>query len=171
VKVDAPVKVTKTESKVLTEGTGEAITKDDLVSIQAIIVNGTDGKQAHSTWETGPVGLDLGAQDLFPDPSRASCRARRSAHGCSSRPPRPTSFGEQGNPDLAMKADDPVVFVVDVVGATKVLCGGQGRPVAPAGLPTVTMNEGKPATITVPKGAAPHETLSSSRSSPAPARR
>ncbi|HNV40930.1 MAG TPA: FKBP-type peptidylprolyl isomerase, partial [Ornithinibacter sp.] len=53
VKVDAPVTVTKTESKVLTEGTGEAITKDDLVSIQAIILNGTDGKQAHSTWETG----------------------------------------------------------------------------------------------------------------------
>ena len=140
VKVDAPVTVTKTESKVLTEGTGEAITKDDLVSIQAIILNGTDGKQAHSTWETGPVGLDLGAQDLFGSfKSQLPGKKIGSRVLITSTPA--DAFGEQGNPDLAMKADDPVVP-------------------PKAGLPTVTMNEGKPATITVPKGAkAPAKTV------------
>ncbi|HQA13805.1 MAG TPA: FKBP-type peptidyl-prolyl cis-trans isomerase [Ornithinibacter sp.] len=160
VKVDAPVTVTKTESKVLTEGTGAAITEDDLVSIQAIILNGTDGKQAHSTWETGPVGLDLGAQDLFGSfKSQLPGKKIGSRVLITSTPA--DAFGEQGNPDLAMTADDPVVFVVDVVGATKVLAQAEGKAVAPkAGLPTVTMNDGKPATITVPKGAkAPAKTI------------
>ena len=160
VTVDAPITVSKTESKVLTEGTGEAVADDDLVSIQAIILNGRDGKQAHSTWETGAVGLDLGAQDLFGSfKSQLPGKKIGSRVLITSTPA--DAFGEQGNPDLSMEADDPVVFVVDVVGATKVLAQAEGTAVAPkAGLPTVTMNEGEPATITVPKGAkAPAKTV------------
>ena len=54
-----------------------------------------------------------------------------------------------------------MVFVVDLVSASKVLDAAEGTAVAPKkGLPTVTMNEGKPATITVPKGAkAPAKTV------------
>ena len=160
VTVDAPITVSRTESKVLTEGTGAVVADDDLVSIQAIILNGRDGKQAHSTWETGAVGLDLGAQDLF-----GSFKSQLPGQKIGSRvlitSTPADAFGEQGNPDLSMEADDPVVFVVDVVGATKVLAQAEGTAVAPkAGLPTVTMNEGEPATITVPKGAkAPAKTV------------
>lgn len=160
VAVDAPITVSKTESKVLTEGTGAVVADDDLVSIQAIILNGRDGKQAHSTWETGAVGLDLGAEDLFGSfKSELPGKKIGSRVLITSTPA--DAFGEQGNPDLSMEADDPVVFVVDVVGATKVLKEAEGTAVAPkAGLPTVTMNEGEPATITVPKGAkAPAKTV------------
>ena len=134
VKVDAPVTVTKTESKVLTEGTGEAITKDDLVSIQAIILNGTDGKQAHSTWETGPVGLDLGAQDLFGSfKSQLPGKKIGSRVLITSTPA--DAFGEQGNPDHGQQQPRPRQHVVVKI-------------------------EGKPATITVPKGAkAPAKTV------------
>jgi peptidylprolyl isomerase len=106
------------------------------------------------------VGLDLGAQDLFGSfKSQLPGKKIGSRVLITSTPA--DAFGEQGNPDLAMKADDPVVFVVDVVGATKVLAQAEGTTVPPkAGLPTVTMNEGKPATITVPKGAkAPAKTV------------
>ena len=48
-----------------------------------------------------------------------------------------------------------------MLGASPILTEAKGKEVAPkAGLPTVTMNPGKPATITVPKGAkAPTKTV------------
>ena len=125
------------------------------MSVQAVIVNGRDGKVAHSTWDTGAVGLDLGAKDLF-----ASFRSQLPGKKVGSRvvitsPPK-DAFGDQGNADLGMAHDDPVVFVVDLVSASKALAQAEGKAVAPKkGLPTVTMNEGKPATITIPKGAKP----------------
>jgi peptidylprolyl isomerase len=154
VKVATPLEVTKTESKVLTEGEGAAVAKDDLISINAVIVNGRDGKVAANTWDSGAVPLDLGAQELF-----ASFRSQLPGKKVGSRvliTSTPTdAFGAQGNESLGVKADDPVVFVVDLVAASKVLKEAEGTAVAPKkGLPTVTMTPGKPATITVPKGAA-----------------
>lgn len=160
VKVDAPLTVTRTESKVLTEGDGPTITADDLVSMQAVLVNGTDGKVVHSTWETGPVGLDLGSQELF-----ASFRSQLPGKKVGSRvvitSTPADAYGDTGNEQLGIKKDDPVVFVLDLKGATKPLDAASGTAVPPVkGLPTVTMNEGKPATITVPKGAkAPTKTV------------
>ncbi len=160
VTVDAPVAVTETESKVVTEGTGEAVAADDLVSIQAVIVNGTDGKVATSTWEQGPVGLDLGDENLF-----ASFRDELPGQKVGSRviitSTPEDAFGDQGNTQLGIQKDDPVVFVIDVVGSSPILTEAEGTAVPPkAGLPTVTMNEGKPATITIPKDAkAPTKTI------------
>ncbi len=155
VQVKTPLEVTRTESKVVTEGDGAAVAEDDLVSIQAVIVNGRDGKVAHSTWESGAVPLDLGAEELF-----ASFRSQLPGKKVGSRvliTSTPTdAFGDQGNESLGVKADDAVVFVVDLLAASKVLTQAEGTAVAPKkGLPTVTMNEGKPATIAVPKGAKP----------------
>ncbi|MEO7423018.1 MAG: FKBP-type peptidyl-prolyl cis-trans isomerase [Ornithinibacter sp.] len=160
VTVDAPVTVTKTESKVVTEGTGAAVGEDQLVSIQAVILNGTDGKVATSTWKQGPVGLDLSDKNLF-----TSFREQIPGQKVGSRmiitSTPADAFGEQGNTQLGIKNDDPVVFVIDVLGASPILSEAKGKEVAPkAGLPTVTMNPGKPATITVPKGAkAPTQTV------------
>ena len=76
---------------------------------------------------------------------------------------RPTRFGDAGQrATLGVEKDDPVVFVVDVVvGRRRCSTRPHGKAVAPkTGLPTVTMNEGKPATITVPKGVkAPTKTV------------
>jgi len=160
VKVATPLKVTKTESKVVGEGTGAPVAKDDLVGIQALIVNGRDGKVAHSTWETGAVPLDLGAQDLFPS-FRSQLPGKKVGSRVVITSTPADAFGAQGNETLGIKGDDPVVFVVDLVSASKILKQAEGTPVPPkAGLPTVTMNEGKPATITVPKDAkAPTKTV------------
>ena len=161
VTVKAPLTVTKTGSQVVTDGTGAAVAKDDLVSIQAVIVNGRDGKVVNSTLgdrRRGPrprrgrelfksfkselpgkkvgsrVVITSTAADAFGDTGNESSASRRttrsSSSSTSSRPPSPSTEAE-------------------------------GKAVAPkAGLPTVTMNEGKPATITVPKGAkAPTKTI------------
>lgn len=160
VTVDGPLEVTRTESTVVTEGKGAEVLGDDLVSIQAMIVNGRDGKVAHSTWDSGAVSLDLGAADLF-----AAFRSQLPGKKVGDRvviASTPTdAFGAEGNSQLGVAKGDAVVFVVDLVSASKVLAQAEGTAVAPKkGLPVVTMNEGKPATIAVPKGVkAPTKTV------------
>jgi peptidylprolyl isomerase len=155
VSVKSPLAVTRTGSQVVTEGTGAAVTDEDLVSIQAVIVNGQDGKVVNSTWETGPVGLDLGADTLFTSfKSQLPGKKLGSRVVITSTPA--DAFGDAGNENIGVKKDDPVVFVVDLLSATKPLTEAEGKAVAPKkGVPTVTMNEGKPATITIPKGVKP----------------
>lgn len=155
VKVTAPLTLTKTQSRVVTEGTGAPVAKDDLVSLQAVLVNGKDGKVLTSTWKQGPVGLDLGAADLF-----ASFKSQIPGQKIGTRmviaSTPADAYGDTGNQQLGVAKDDAVVFVVDLLSTSKVLKEAQGAAVAPkAGLPTVTMNAGKPATITAPKGATP----------------
>ncbi len=160
VKVEAPLSVTRTESKVLAEGDGAAIAKDDLVTLQAVLVNGKDGKTVTSTWKQGTVGLDLGAADLF-----ASFKSQIPGKKIGSRlliaSTAADAYGDTGNQQLGIAKDDPVVFVLDLVGATQVLDKAEGAAVAPKkGLPTVAVTDGKPATITVPKGVkAPTKTV------------
>ena len=160
VSVESPLTVTKTESDVVTDGTGAEVAKDDLVSVQAVIVNGKDGKVVNSTWESGAVGLDLAAEQLF-----TSFKSQLPGKKVGSRvvitSTAADAFGDTGNEQLGIGKDDPIVFVVDLVSATKALKAAEGKAVAPKkGLPTVTMTEGKPATIIVPKGAkAPTKTI------------
>ena len=135
--------------------------KDDLVSIQAVIVNGTDGKVAHSTWETGAVGLDLGAADLF-----ASFKSQLPGKKVGDRvvitSTPADAFGDAGNEEPRHQEGRPGRL------RRRRACRppsrsteATGKAVAPKkGLPTVTMNEGKPATITIPKGVkAPTKTV------------
>ncbi|QKE84768.1 FKBP-type peptidyl-prolyl cis-trans isomerase [Arthrobacter sp. NEB 688] len=160
VTVKAPVTVSRTQSQVLSEGDGAAVTQDDLVTLQAILVNGKDGKVVTSTWKSGTVGLDLGDQNLFASfKSQIPGKKIGTRMVIASTPA--DAYGDTGNQQLGITKDDPVIFVLDLVGATKVLDEAQGTAVAPKkGLPTVTMNAGKPATITPAKGAkAPSETV------------
>ena len=159
VTVKSPLTVAKTESDVVVDGTGPVVAKDDLISIQAVILNGRDGKLAHSTWKTGAVGLDLGAQDLFP-----SFKSQLTGKKIGSRvviTSTPTdAFGATGNEAIGVKKDDPVVFVVDLKGSAQALKEATGKAVAPkAGLPTVTMTAGKPAVINVKGVKAPTKTI------------
>ena len=153
VEVEAPLEVTRTESEVVTEGDGATIAEDDLVSLQAILVNGTDGTVVANTWdESGAVGLDLGQADLF-----ASFKSQIPGNTVGSRivivSTPEDAYGDTGNEALGITKDDPVVFVVDLQNATQVLGEAQGTAVDPKkGLPTVTMNDGEPATIEIPEG-------------------
>jgi peptidylprolyl isomerase len=159
VTVKSPLTVAKTESDVVVDGTGPVVAKDDLISIQAVILNGRDGKLAHSTWKTGAVGLDLGAQDLFPSfKSQLTGKKIGSRVVITSTPA--DAFGATGNEAIGVKKDDPVVFVVDLKGSAQALKEATGKAVAPkAGLPTVTMTAGKPAVINVKGVKAPTKTI------------
>jgi len=154
-----PFTVTKTVSKVLTEGTGAPLTSTDLVSINAVIVNGADGKVVTSTWDATPVGLDLGASDLFPSLKNTLPGTKVGSTVLIASPPD-DAFGTSGNSSLGIGGTDSVVFVVEVRSTATALPSAQGTAVAPKkGLPKVTMNDGKAATITMPKGVKPPKKL------------
>jgi peptidylprolyl isomerase len=161
VKVEAPLDVTRTESEVVTEGDGAEIGKDDLVSLQAILVNGTDGKVVHSTWDqSGAVGLDLSQSDLFQAFKTQIPGKKVGSRVVIAATPQ-DAYGDTGNESLGITKDDPVVFVLDLQKATQVLDEAQGTAVEPKkGLPTVEMQDGAPAKITMPKGTkAPTKTV------------
>lgn len=150
------LELTSETKRVITEGEGEAVGKTDMVSIKAQILNGTDGKVATSTWtQNEPLGIDLSAQDMLPIFKTQIPGAKPGARLLLGAPTSDV-YGPEGNSQLGLKAEDPIVFVVDVVEASTPLKEATGTAVAPkAGLPTVKMNPGKAADITMPKATAP----------------
>ena len=151
-----PLKVTGTTKRVVTEGKGATVGKSDLTSLNVQILNGTDGKVVTSTWKDGQeIGIDLSAQDMLPL-FKTELPGQKAGSRLLLAAPTSDVYGPQGNSGLQLKAEDPIVFLIDVVGSTAPLKEAQGAAVAPkAGLPTVKMNPGKAATITMPKAKPP----------------
>jgi len=149
-----PLKPKVTESKVLTEGTGAVVGKEDVTMINALVVNATDGKVINDTWAAGASApVDLGAADVFPA-IKSQVPGKKVGSRILIAAPMKDVFGVNGNQAAGLAATDSVVFVVDVKAAATPLKEAKGEAVAPKeGLPTVTVESGKPATVTVPSGA------------------
>ncbi|KGN32665.1 peptidyl-prolyl cis-trans isomerase [Knoellia sinensis KCTC 19936] len=151
-----PLKLTGETKRVVTDGKGEALSKTDLASVHIQVLNGTDGKVVTSTWQgKQTLGVDLSSQEMLPilvNQIPGSKPGGRLLLGA----PASDVWGPEGNPNMNLKAADPVLFVVDVINGGPSLKEAEGTAVAPkAGLPTVKWNPGKAATITMPKTAAP----------------
>ncbi len=150
------LKLTGEAKRVITEGKGTAAGKTDLLSIKAQIVNGKDGKVATTTWkEKQPLAIDLTDKNMLPI---FATQLPGTKPGARLLLGAPTSavYGPEGKTDLGLKPEDPILFVIDVVNVSSPLKEAKGAAVTPkAGLPTVKMNSGKAATITMPKTAAP----------------
>ncbi|PRY54852.1 peptidylprolyl isomerase [Knoellia remsis] len=151
-----PLKVTSETKRVITEGKGEPLTKDSLASVNVQLINGVDGKVASSTWtDKQPFGLDLTNQQMLPIFANQLPGTKPGGRVLLAAPVKDV-YGPQGNQQLGLKPEDPLVFLIDVVSASPSLKEATGTAVPPkAGLPTVKMNPGKPATITMPKTKAP----------------
>ncbi len=152
VTVDAPFTIDETTVQVVDEGDGQAVGVGDQVTAQYVVINGTTGKTLESSWQTGqPVPLEMDAQRLLPglyagiiDQSVGS----RLAIGLSSD----DAFGPQGNPQLGIKPDTPLVFVTDLLERTPApepppepasdpLAMAEGKEqTAPADLPSVEVD-------------------------------
>lgn len=156
---NAPYKVTETSTKVLKEGTGTALTEEDIARVNLVAVNGTSGKELSSTWGKAPAALFLGQQDLLVGLKKGLVGAKPEAQVQISIPPA-DGFGATGSSGMGVGADDTIVFVVDVISGTKMLKVATGKAVAAKkGLPKVEFTDGKAAKITSPKSAAPKATV------------
>ncbi|GAA4122164.1 FKBP-type peptidyl-prolyl cis-trans isomerase [Knoellia locipacati] len=151
-----PLKLTAETKRVITEGEGKAAGKTDMLSIKAQVVNGADGKVVTSTWKEGQtLGIDLTDQQMLPLFTKHLVGAKPGARLLLGAPTKDV-YGPEGKSDMGLKADDPILFVVDVDKVIAPLKEAEGAAVAPkSGLPTVKMNPGKAATITMPKTTAP----------------
>ncbi len=109
----APIRFEKTSSKVVEAGpgTGDAVSRSSLVTVQFVGINASDESTFGSTWRTGPstfyvnsvvtgfadglIGTHAGDRVLITSPAK-------------------DSFGATGNLSASVRPGDSVIFVVDV---------------------------------------------------------
>jgi peptidylprolyl isomerase len=150
-----PLSVKVTTTKVITAGKGAKLSKDNSILFNYVLFNGKDGKQIESSFGKATAGLDLSSTSLLPGLSKGLTGQQIGTRLLVAIPPV-DAFGTTGNAQAGFGPTDTVVFFIDVVSATTPLKTATGAVVPPkAGLPTVTVDGAKAATITVPKTAAP----------------
>lgn len=145
--------------KTLVEGTGPKVDKGNWVTVDFTSKNWTTGKDMASSFDNNkPQLFQAGGGKLIPALDDAV-----TGHTAGSRlvviAPPAAAFGAQGNAQMGVGAKDNLVFVIDIKQATAPDATVSGDVAAPAeGMPKVTDNGKKPATITpVPGVAAPTE--------------
>lgn len=150
-----PFRVTKTETRVVTEGKGAPLKNGQVASVSLAVVNGTSGKTVNSNYESAPTGLPVGDATVIAGLKQALDNERIGSRVLVAIPPA-DGFGTTGATSLGIAADDTMVVLLDVRSAVTMLPEATGKAVAPKkGLPTVVFNKGKAATVTIPKGAKP----------------
>jgi peptidylprolyl isomerase len=150
-----PLKVTETQTRVLKAGDGPVVKGDEIVSLNYVLLNGKDGSQLDTNFGKQKLGLNLGDKNLLPGIKKGVANQKVGSRILVAMPPK-DAFGEQGNAQIKVAKDDTVVFLFDVVSATTPLKTATGKAVnPPKNLPSVKVQDGKPATITIPKGQKP----------------
>jgi peptidylprolyl isomerase len=150
-----PLTVTETTTKVVKAGDGATVKGDEVVSIKYVLLNGKDSSVLDTNFGKQNLGLSLDAEDLLPGLKKGLKDQKVGSRILVAMPPK-DAFGSQGNSEIKVGGTDTIVFLMDVLSATKPLASAEGKAVKPAaGLPTVSVEDGKPATITIPKGKKP----------------
>lgn len=156
----APLTSKTTERTVVTEGKGNVARSGSAVTINYSVYNGTTGKEIDTTGfgasKAEPLQLD--EKSIIPGLYKAiACSPAGSRIAAVIPPVDGVSSANQTG--LGLTAKDSIVFVIDVVSATKPVkalskANGVEQP-APAGYPTVKLAANGEPTITIPKSAPP----------------
>lgn len=148
----APFALDETVVKVLIPATGRKVPPDGVVKVSYYGVNGRDSKVFDESFKTGkPIEFSTG-QVI------AGFRKGLEGQTVGSRvligvPGKDGYDAQGGSQDGSIKVGDTIMFVVDIVDASRSMATGPA--VAPkAGLPAVTVEDGKPK-ITPPTGNPP----------------
>lgn len=128
----------------------------DRASIEYVLVNGTSGETVVSTFESGPVTVDVSAGSLLPPGLlRALDGAEPGTSMLTVLTPN-DGFGPNGSPEFGISGTDTVIMYVEVVDLFDILDAAEGTPVDPVdGLPTVEADGVNAATVTIPEGEEP----------------
>ena len=156
-----PVSVKQTVTKVVTPGTGAAVTKSDAVIANYVLVNGKDGKQLDTSYGKTPAKMDLASGRLLNGLVKGLTGQKVGSRVLVAIPPA-DSFDGKGNAQIGVAPTDTLVFLLDITKAYQPLTQATGTPVAPkTGLPTVKMGKDNhtPAEISVPKTSPPTKTI------------
>jgi peptidylprolyl isomerase len=146
-----PMTVKTTTTKVITQGKGAKLTKDNTVLFNYAIFNGKDGKQALSNFGKPTESVGLGAKNLLPGLSKGLAGQNIGSRLLVAMPPA-DAFGSEGASKLGIGPTDTVVFFLSLVSASTPPKTATGDPVKPAaGLPTVKLDPKGVPVVTIPK--------------------
>jgi peptidylprolyl isomerase len=142
---DKPLKATDLQRTVLKKGDGETTKKGDAVNTLVTVYLGT-GKSLG----TQPLTITVGS-DSIPPLFEAGAACLPIGSRTVSTQPAKDVYGDQGNPQAKISADDTVIVVSDVLEVKK--------PVVPArwtkDVPTVAFGSGGKPTVKLPKAKPP----------------
>lgn len=159
-KVPTPFSVTKTERKVVTQGTGAIVARGQRVEVDYAGVNGADGQIFDTTYGATDRQLVLDQPDAIKGWISGLAGVAVGSRVLIAVPPG-DAYGVQGVPSAGIGSTDTLVFVIDIKATHKVLERATGSPVKPkSGLPTVKLaKDGEPG-ISVPSRKPPTKLVS-----------
>jgi peptidylprolyl isomerase len=151
---DKPLDLTDTTTRILDAGDGEDIATDSVVTFDFLIVNGRDGEELSTSYDTEP------AQLVFEDSLMAGIYEGLNGVPAGSRVlvgiPPTDGLGE--DPSQGVLATDTLLFFAEIIDVRMPLTRAEGEEVEPeAGLPTVELADDGAPTITVPDSEPPTE--------------
>ncbi|MFI1306143.1 FKBP-type peptidyl-prolyl cis-trans isomerase [Streptomyces sioyaensis] len=164
----------KAVTKTLTEGKGATVKKGDLVRLDWS-AQSMKGQNLGSSWMRQPGAkpggpraqivsevTDQAQQQQLPPKVLAAVAGQKVGSRFEVEGTAKELVGPRLNPQLGIKPQDGLVWVIDVVGAKKLdkKAKAEGKQAAPeSGMPEVTAADEKAAKITVPKGEQPPKDL------------
>ena len=154
---------TKLETKVLAQGSGQALTSGELAVINYTVYNWSQGKQLGDSYASAsqaaaePQGVQIGASSTLTAWSTALTGAKVGSRIEVVAPPA-DAFGSQGNSQAGVGPTDVLVFVLDVVAGSPANADitGTMAPQTDASLPKIVGDPGagNPA-VHIPAGVKP----------------
>ncbi|WP_170154377.1 FKBP-type peptidyl-prolyl cis-trans isomerase [Protaetiibacter intestinalis] len=149
VEFDAPLELDETQRTVVIEGDGEPTPYGSVVTVDYSFYNGTTGEAIEST------NFTEGEQAVFVVDETKLLSGLLKTVECTPVGSRVTgvvpaadAFGDDGLEDYGISGGDSLVFVVDIVDAVTRAWGDPQE--APAGFPTVELDESGAPSVTIP---------------------
>ena len=146
---------TKTSTKILHQGTGKVVAKNDLL-VADYLGQVWGGKVFDNSYDRkAPTGFTIGAGKVIPGWDSTLVGVKAGTRIELSIPPA-DGYGASGQPQAGIKGTDTLVFVVDVIASYDKSSTGDPKATVeklPANGPEVTGAITGSPTITIPKGA------------------
>ncbi|MET0590592.1 MAG: FKBP-type peptidyl-prolyl cis-trans isomerase [Naasia sp.] len=158
VEFDPGIAPTETERTVVTEGDGAELAAGGSAQVDYAIYNGTSGDLIEAYgYDEGqqPAVFAADVSQLIPGLAKSIGCLTEGTRVVAAIPPS-EAFGDTGNEQIGVAADDSIVAVIDIVSVVPQRATGADQP-APEGLPTVTLAEDGEPTVTLPDTEAPTE--------------
>lgn len=151
----------KTQTQVLSEGTGPTVGAKQIAYVDFLVYNGTTSKQLVSTFGQRFVPIPLADNTQLPGLVKA-ITGKKVGTTEKVAIPAAQGFGAAGNPGLGVGATDSLIFYVKINSVADAVTQPKGAQAgAPAGLKVeVPAGTNKEAKITVPSTDAPKKLIS-----------
>lgn len=141
VSVDKGFSVSKTTSKVVSEGDGDSVAKGDSIMVNYVAVNGRTGKQFDSSFTTEkPMTLTLTENTILPGFIKGLSDQKVGSRVLVAIPSK-DGFGK-AEEQLDIKKDDTMVFLFDVVSKVPTEVTGKSKAL-PSTLPKIKLDADK----------------------------